>query len=543
MEQPTTSNLCLAGGGELGTLMRALDWSQTALGPVQAWPQSLRTAISICLNSRFPMLLWWGADLVMLYNDAYRPILGLTKHPHALGRPGQAIWPEIWSIIGPMLEGVLTQGEATWSDDQLLVLDRNGYLEECYFTFSYSPIRDESGQVGGVFTAVTETTAQVISARRLHTLQELAARTAAVQTAEAAYALAVQSLAGNRADLPFVLLYVLDETAQKLCLVNATGLLAGEAASPREVALTAPPTPASWPFVEVLAAGQVIQVTDLLARFGALPGGPWLDAPTTALLLPILAPTQERPIGILLVGISPRRALDQEYRNFLQLVVGQVATAIANARAYEAERQRAEVLAELDRVKNAFFSNISHEFRTPLTLMLGPLAALLQQPQTLTANLQVQLEMVYGNGLRLLKLVNTLLDFSQLQEGRLQAHFEPVDLAVYTAELASVFRSTIEHAGLQLIVTCPPLPQPVDVDREMWEKIVLNLLSNAFKFTMSGTITVALAWHGDQVALTVSDTGTGIPAAELPHIFGRFHRVRGAIARTYEGSGIGLALV
>lgn len=522
--------------------MRTLDWSQTALGPVQAWPQSLCTAVSICLNSRFPILIWWGADLIMLYNDAYRPILGTTKHPHALGRPGQTIWPEIWSIIGPMLRGVLTRGEATWSDDQLLVLDRNGYLEECYFTFSYSPIRDERGQVGGVFTAVTETTAQVISARRLHTLQNLATRTAAVQTAEAACIAAVQSLADNRADLPFALLYLLNEARQKLCLVGATGLGAGEAASPVEVDLTAQPA-AAWPCPQVMAEGQAIQVTDLPTRFGALPGGPWLASPTMALLLPISSATQEHPIGLLIVGISPRRALDQAYRNFLHLVVGQVATAVANARAHEAERQRAEALAELDRAKNAFFSNISHEFRTPLTLMLGPLDELLHQPQPLAANLRVQLEMVYGNSLRLLKLVNTLLDFSRLQEGRLQAHFEPLDLAVYTAELAGVFRAAIEHAGLQLNVDCPPLPHPVYVDREMWEKIVLNLLSNAFKFTLAGTITVALAQQGDQVVLTVRDTGIGIPAAELPHLFGRFYRVRGAVARTQEGSGIGLALV
>lgn len=524
--------------------MRSLDWSQTALGPVEAWPQSLRTAIGICLNSRFPMLIWWGPELIMLYNDAYRPILGLTKHPQALGRRGQASWPEIWPIIGPMLQGVLTNGEATWSNDQLLVLDRNGYLEECYFTFSYSPIRDERGQVGGVFTAVTETTAQVTSARRLHTLQELAARTAAVQTAEAACALAVQSLADNRADLPFALLYLLNEAQQKLCLVGATGLIVGEAACPVEVDLTGPlSVDDGWPFAQVIAEGQAIQVTDLPTRFGALPGGPWLVSPTTALLLPISSATQEQPTGVLVAGISPRRVLDQEYRNFLHLVVGQVATAIANARAHEAERRRAEALAELDRAKNAFFSNISHEFRTPLTLMLGPLDTLLQQPQALAVNLRVQLEMVYGNGLRLLKLVNTLLDFSGLQEGRLQAHYEPIDLAAYTTELAGVFRAAIEHAGLQLQVDCPPLPQPVQVDREMWEKIVLNLLSNAFKFTLTGTITVTLVWRGDHVTLAVSDTGIGIPPAELSHIFSRFHRVRGAVARTQEGSGIGLALV
>src|SRR6202165_4326470 len=130
---------CLAGGGGMGAYMRSLDWSQTPLGPVNKWPQSLRTSVSTCLNSRFAILIWWGPDLVMLYNDAYRDIIA-SKHPAALGHPGRQCWPEIWDIIGPMLEGVLRRGEATWSENQLLLLERNGYPEECYFTFSYRPI-------------------------------------------------------------------------------------------------------------------------------------------------------------------------------------------------------------------------------------------------------------------------------------------------------------------------------------------------------------------------------------------------------------------
>jgi hypothetical protein len=132
----------LAGGGDMGALMRSHDWSSSPLGPVEKWPQSLRTSVSTCLNSRFAILVWWGPQLVMLYNDSYAPIIG-TKHPKALGCPGREVWPEIWEIIGPMLNGVLERGEATWADDLLLLLHRNGYQEECYFAFSYSPIRDE----------------------------------------------------------------------------------------------------------------------------------------------------------------------------------------------------------------------------------------------------------------------------------------------------------------------------------------------------------------------------------------------------------------
>ena len=213
--------------------------------------------------------------------------------------------------------------------------------------------------------------------------------------------------------------------------------------------------------------------------------------------------------------------------------------AIANARAYEEERKRAEALAEIDRAKTAFFSNVSHEFRTPLTLMLGPLEDELRE----NSKGRERIEIAHRNSLRLLKLVNTLLDFARIEAGRIEAVYEPTDLAAATAELASVFRSAIEKAGLRLVVDCPPLPEEVYVDREMWEKIVLNLLSNAFKFTFEGEIKVSLCLRRERVELSVSDTGAGIPAAELSHIFERFHRVRGTDSRTHEGTGIGLSLV
>jgi signal transduction histidine kinase len=236
--------------------------------------------------------------------------------------------------------------------------------------------------------------------------------------------------------------------------------------------------------------------------------------------------------------------LNETYRAFFDLLAAAITTQVANARAYEEERKRAEALAEIDRAKTAFFSNVSHEFRTPLTLMLGPLEdELAERASPLPPARRERLETAHRNSLRLLKLVNTLLDFSRIEAGRTQASYEPTDLAAYTAELASVFRSAVEKAGLTLIVDCPPLPEPVYVDREMWEKIVLNLLSNAFKHTFEGTITIRLLWLGDYAELAVADTGVGIPKTELPRLFERFHRVKGAKSRTHEGTGIGLALV
>ena len=231
-------------------------------------------------------------------------------------------------------------------------------------------------------------------------------------------------------------------------------------------------------------------------------------------MLPIPSTRAHEPAGLLVAGVSARLRLDEQYRGFLELVAGQIGTAVANARAYEEEKKRAEALAELDRAKTAFFSNVSHEFRTPLTLMLGPVEDALADPaEPLPPRQRERLETAHRSSLRLLKLVNTLLDFSRIEAGRVQAVYEPTDLAALTAELASNFRSACEKAGLRLVVDCPPLPQPVYVDRDMWEKVVLNLLSNAFKFTFEGEIAVRLRAVGDAVELAVHDTGTGIPAA------------------------------
>ncbi|MBW4477455.1 MAG: response regulator [Tolypothrix brevis GSE-NOS-MK-07-07A] len=516
--------------------MRTLDWSVTPIGSVNHWCQSLRTSVSICLSSRFPILIWWGSEFAMLYNDAYRPILGATKHPQALGQPGRECWSEIWDIIGPMLEGVLTTGNATWSDDQLLLIDRNGYLEECYFTFSYSPIRNETGGIGGIFTAVTETTERVLSERRLRTLRELAAKTSQAKTVESACKLSMETLADNVADIPFALIYLLDETGKQAQLIKSVGLAPPEIASQENLDLLLDDTH-NFPLVKVVQTGQPERVDN----WGA---SSYADLAESALILPITQANQNLTAGLLVVGINPRRALDEQYSGFFQLIAGNVGTAIANARAYEIERKRAEALAELDRAKTTFFSNISHEFRTPLTLIISPLEEMLRDRlQQFAPQDQEQLQLIHRNSQRLLKLVNSLLDFSRIEAGRVQAVYEPIDLASFTAELASLFHSVIEAACMRLIVQCPHLQSSVYVDRQMWEKIVLNLLSNAFKFTFQGEITVTLRDYQNHVELEISDTGTGIPEEEIPHLFKRFHRVEGAKGRSFEGSGIGLSLV
>jgi len=529
-----------AGDSEMARLMRSLDWSQTPLGAADNWSQSLITAVRIMLGSRYPMFVWWGQSLTKFYNDAYIPILG-QRHPQALGQPASKVWSEIWDTLGPQTEMVLNQGQSTWNEQRLLVMERNGYTEETYFTFSYSPVASDDGRVGGVFCACTEDTRQVLSDRRLRSLRELAAATADAKTVEEACEISARSLGQNLYDVPFALLYLLDNDGQHADLVGATGISVGTSASPMQIVLN---RSSNWSLQAVLTSGNPQLINSFPDEWSALSGGAWTEPTTTAIVLPLTVSGQAQLAGFLVVGISPRREFDDDYRGFFELVAGQVATAIANARSYEAERKRAEALAEIDRAKTTFFSNVSHEFRTPLTLMLSPLEELSSSlSDRLRADEREQLQLLQRNGLRLQKLVNTLLDFSRIEAGRVQASYESINLATYTSELASTFRSLIERAGMILEIDCLPISKPVYVDRQMWEKIVFNLLSNAFKFTFTGSITVRLRSVGDTVELSVKDTGIGIPKAELPRLFERFHRVSGTKARTYEGSGIGLSLV
>ncbi|AKT42759.1 sensor histidine kinase [Chondromyces crocatus] len=533
----------LIGGGECGALMRQLDWSKTAIGPVSSWPQSLRTAVGILLASNYPLYIAWGPRYVQMYNDAYRPICGATKHPASLGQEAAVTWPEVWHMLGPGFDRILATGEANWVEDLMMPLDRNGYVEECYFTYSHSPIRDERGGIGGVFSALHETTDRVLDERRLRTLRALSAATSDRPSAENACRAAAEILGSNLHDVPFALLYLVEAGGERARLVASSQLDPGAPGAPLLIEPRSAHT-TTWPIAGLLSGEETSRETHFPAMWGKLPGGPWPEGASSALLLPLAQPGHTTPAGVLVAGVSPRRALDEKYKSFLQLAAAGIATGIANARAREEERRHLDALAELDRAKTAFFSNVSHEFRTPLTLVLGPLEDCLEDAQEpLGTRQQARLSTVRRNALRLLKLVNALLDFSRLEAGRMQAVREATDLSALTTDLASTFRSTMERAGLALHVDCPPLPEPAWVDREMWEKMVLNLLSNAFKFTFEGSISVRLTADEERFVLAVEDTGTGIPQQELKRVFERFHRVQGARGRSHEGSGIGLALV
>ena len=531
-----------SGGGELGELIRNFNWAATPLGSPDTWPQSLRMALRIMLTSRQPIWIGWGPELTYFYNDPYKSIIG-GKHPWALGRPTSEVWREIWGDIGPMLETAMRGDQGTYVEAQLLIMERNGYPEETYYTFSYSPIPNDDGSVGGIICANSDDTQRVIGERQLALLRDLATSTAHARSRGDICARAATHLITNARDLPFALIYLPEADGGSLRLEATAGIDAVHAAAPEYLNSGAE---SPWPASDVLASQRLQLVVDLAARFGELPRGPWPVAPNQAALLPI---GESGRAGVLIVGLNPFRQFDSNYQSFLQLVAGQIAAAIASAKAYEEERQRAEALAELDRAKTQFFSNVSHEFRTPLTLMLGPLEdALNERVEALSAPQRDRVQTAHRNSLRLLRLVNSLLDFSRIEAGRVEPAFQPIDPSRdIPRNSPPPFRPAMERAKLKLDIECRPLRQEVFVDPEMWEKVVLRtFLSNAFKFTFDGQISVETRTSDDgQFAeLIVRDTGVGIPEAESsPRLFERFHRVEGQQSRSFEGSGIGLALV
>jgi signal transduction histidine kinase/ActR/RegA family two-component response regulator len=507
-------------GGENGRFMAALDWSTTPLGPVAGWPASLRHVVRTVLASRFPMILTWGPEFTQIYNDAYADLIG-AKHPAAIGEDLRVTLAEGWPALQDPVERAMTTREPSWIPQLLLLLERAGYREETYFTVSHAPAYGDDGEVAGMHAVCTEVTRQVLAERRQRLLRDVASSAGLVGDERDAVADMTAALAGDPLDVPFAAVYLAEPDTTGLRRVTTVGcdprLLPGTAAS----------------------AAALVPLE--IERLGVT-GGPWGDPVTAAVVLPLAGGPGGEEVGALVVGVNPNRALDEECRSFHELLAAQFAGAVLNARAYAAERSRAEALAELDQAKTTFFANVSHELRTPLTLLLAPIGDALAGT-ALPPSARDQLTLALRNGQRLQGLVNDLLEFVSIEAGRTSVVRVATDLAALTAELAGVLRAAAERAGLRLTVDCPPLGRPAHVDRRMWEKIVLNLVANAVKYTFVGGIDVTLRADGETITLQVADTGVGIPAEELPHLFERFHRVPDSPARSREGTGLGLAMV
>jgi signal transduction histidine kinase/DNA-binding response OmpR family regulator len=471
-----------------------------------------------------------------VYNDAAAPVIG-SKHPAAVGQPAAECYAEAWSELGPLTERVMAGAGATFSRNLFLPYERHGYVEETYWTFSYSPVQN-GDHVGGLLVAALDTTRQVLAERRLGLLHRLGdISTAEFDCPQEAVRAAVGVIGRSRADVPFALAHLLDDSRRFLHLAGSFGV---DPNTIRDWSVIPGPDDGvpSW---RVAASGAPETVGFLNAMFGAVfePSVLGVAVPDTAIVLPLQNEVTGTVTGSIALGLNPYRELDEDYRAFCRSVARHVSTALTDALAYEIQRRRAEELTELDAAKTRFLENVSHELRTPLTLILGSLRAIRQEARAYREDVDT----AERGALRLERLVDSLLEFARSDANQLHAVLEPTDLATVTADVASMFRAAIERAGMRLVVRTPPVSRPVEVDPEMWVQIVANLVSNAVKFTLSGTISVELREAGEDVVLTVTDTGAGVSPEEQTLIFQRFHQARGTLARSREGAGIGLSLV
>lgn len=530
----------LSGGGDMGARIRNFDWNSTPLGDPENWEQGLKTCVRIILTSAQPMFVWWGPSLICIYNDHYAHFLGV-KHPAALGAKAEDIWREIWDQLLPKIKSV-QQNEGTYDDSMLFIMERKGYQEEVYVSFCYSPVPGDDGTMKGLFCVCADNTERIINERSLQTLRYLGAITFDEKSIQAIYRNLAEAIGKNYKDFPFATVYKIDNNGHTAEATASAGTNNKQYLLPAVIDLEAP-TPETHDFCQAYATNK-LTLAEINTHKLDLPKGEWQKKPTKFVYIPITSVGSSHPYAIIFAALNPFRLFDNGFKQFCELIGERVSLEINKMQAIEEERKRAEELEQIDKAKTVFFSNISHEFRTPLTLILNPLEELLNQPTShLSAQEKQNIETTHRNAVRLLKLVNTLLDFSRIESGRQQACYTPTDLVALTTSLAANFRAVIEQAGMQLIIKAAPVIQPVYLDRQMWEKIVFNLLSNAFKFTLSGSITVELAAEEKYAVLKITDTGIGIPESELPHVFERFHRVQNVTGRTFEGTGIGLSLI
>jgi signal transduction histidine kinase/DNA-binding response OmpR family regulator len=515
--------------------LQSVDWSATALGPVSEWPQELLTAVRTFMPSRLPIMICWGEEMVQLYNEAFAPLLG-ERHPAAMGQRATECWGTRWQGIGLKVEDFLAGEKLLFDEGLPLFLDRHGYLEETYWNMSLTEIRGPSDERQGLMLSAMDDTARVVSNRRLSTIHELSVTsTAGMTSLEEVCQSALKVMSRNRPALPFAACYLRE--GSDLRLVASYGLTPGSLAFPGTVSADAKLTIAR---VARIGLPEMIDHLDKVTARGDIDPSPLGNAvPSSAMLIPLLLSGEDEPFGVIVLGANPYRAVDTAYRSFFDLVGRQLVTVLTDARAHHEQRRRAEMLAELQDSKTRFFQNVSHEFRTPLTLVLAGLDGL----EARSGHEAEDLYAARRAALRLDRLVDALFTFARAESGALLAQREATDLVQLTGEAASMFRAALEKAELEYVVDLPDGPLVVDIDREMWSRIVVNLLSNAYKFTEKGSVRLSLSSSRDGVTLSVQDTGVGIAPPALNRVFRRFQQAQTAQVRSGPGAGIGLSLV
>ncbi|GAA6059978.1 hypothetical protein JCM10212_001327 [Sporobolomyces blumeae] len=611
------------GTTEMARRIRQHPWHKTELGPLTSWSTALRTTVSSILASPFRECILWGEHKLIIYNDEYILTAG-RKHPELLGMSARVCWAELWDELEPVANRALS-GETVSFHDHFLVMERDGFLEETYHSFTYAPLRDgAAGDVVGILNLSIESTAAVVAARRLATVRDLIQMTSLARTVEDFASSVMKALAKNPYDIPFALLYHVEEVVTKpttkevragltksqrktiklTCkgsvgiphdhpfLVheafvdmspprsrhsssststtsgsNATAMdlrdrileahNAGPALPNSPLDRAGSPLPSSvrpewtWPFDDACLNREPVQVDNLGALADRLEVRGWDKPSRSAVVIPVrIDADATTPSAVLVLGVNPmtKHQIDSNplMKTFFDLLSRHVAIGLFSVLAAEQDRHRAEELLKLDRAKSTFFSSVSHELRTPLTLILGPLEDMLApaQKRLMPPNQAEKLVLVQKHANRLLNMVNKLLDFSSVEGGRMNFKFRPVQIGALTRDFAILFRDAIERARIKYVIECdddPPDAWPIYLSPELWEKVIMNTVGNALKYTEKGQIKVSLKSTRGEAVLSISDTGVGIPRTELGKIFNRFHRVQSSTMMT-TGTGIGLAL-
>jgi signal transduction histidine kinase/ActR/RegA family two-component response regulator len=532
----------------MGALMRAFDWAQTPLGPVETWPASLRTSVSTLLTTRHPMFLWWGPELIQFYNDGYRLSLGPDRHPSALGQRGRECWAEIWSVIGPEVDSIMAGGEATWHEDFLIPITRGDRVEDVYWSYSYSPVQDDSGGVGGVLVTVQETTQRVIAERRRQTLRELGDLQVASASIQEVGASAAAALEANPSDVAFALVYLRDQTGV-FRLAGSAGVEAGTDKSPHEIPIEGG---GPWPVAQVLVQRAPIIVPDLPGTVGSIHRYLWPVPVREAVALPLIAEGSSWVEGVLIAGANPRIRLDQSYEAFFTDVARVIALGMNKVHNRDQERRTEQQLRDVERLQSvgALAGGVAHEVNNQMTVVLGFGEFVLKalgpnHPQAA----DMRLVLLAGN--RAARVSQQLLTFTRQQLTRPRV----LELHGVTTGLEPVLRQLLGSDKTLVIVPSVGV-SPISADPTQIEQVLINLVANARDATPTGgrvtisiedvELTEAGTAHygvavvpGPYVLLTVADTGHGMDDATAARIFEPFFTTK-AVG---QGTGLGLSMV
>ena len=492
-----------SAGGQCGDLIRRKDWGATALGPFDAWPRSLKNYLSLIFELPTAAIIFWGPEQIQIYNDGYAVIMG-PRHPRHMGSTFRECWPEAYDSIIPWMRRVLENGETVEVNRTLVPLTRFGFTEESYFTFSFSPLRDDAGKIAGILQLVTEVTGELLAERRATALRELSNQTPDAKTSTDALRLAAAVLGRYAADLPFCLLYAVDSgDVTKLTLAAAAG-----------VAEDPPPIPE---LERAVRERSLIPVSHLQ---------------NPAFAAPVFAADQQTVVAVMVAGVSPQLRFDAPYRAFLELVCDQLATLMTAARAFTALAKLEDANKELE----AFSYSVSHDLRAPLRAIDGFSKALIEDyGAALNEEGRGYLERVRAGTLRMAQLIEDLLGLSRI--GRAPLRRERVDV---TAIGRKILADLSEHDPERRVEAIVADGLAATADSRLVTVVLENLLGNAWKFTSKQPAARIEVGKNDG-AFFVRDNGAGFDLKYADKLFTPFQRMHADTE--FPGTGIGLATV